>query len=112
MKRFALAVIASAVGTSASVENLQGTQNHVVQKRFLLEPCSAVIAAIDNPSPGMIGAGDMAMTFGFLMGFEAINPNIRGDHETILMRLRADCAQQDSKTAMTLLKSYAEEAGH
>lgn len=103
-----LALIAGLLmATTATAENIDGIQNHDVQKRFLQEPCSAVIGAIDTPAPGAIGVGEMAMTFGFLMGFEALHPGIRGDHETILMRLRTDCANQPEKTAMALLMGYA-----
>lgn len=53
-------------------------------------------------------AGFSTMAFGFIMGFEVENPGIRGDHETVLMRLRDDCAADPTKTAMTYLRGYAE----
>ena len=95
------------MATTATAEDIEGIQNHDVQKRFLQEPCIAVVDAIDNAPPTPEGVGTMAMTFGFLMGIEAQNPGIRGDHETILMRLRTDCANQPEKTAMALLMGYA-----
>jgi len=51
---------------------------------------------------------NVAMAFGFLMDFEATHPNINGTHETVLMRLRADCAAEPSKTAMEYLLIYAD----
>ncbi|WP_419408846.1 hypothetical protein [Primorskyibacter sp. 2E107] len=101
----ALALIASPV----IADMVPGIQNHAVQVRFIHEPCAAVIAAIDTPPPGVIGVGEMAMTFGFLMGIEARNPGIRSSHETILIRLREDCAAMPDQTAMQMIEVYIAE---
>ncbi|WP_306150621.1 hypothetical protein [Roseovarius sp. MMSF_3281] len=90
----------------ASAQNTNGIQNHPVQEQFMTEPCAAVISTIDNVTATPEGIGNMALAFGFLMGFEAANPGIRGDHETVLIRLRADCAETPNSTAMSLLRAY------
>lgn len=110
-----IALIATA--TAALSGPLDGTQNHAVQQRFIEEPCSAVIAAINPTEPAdnsedvgegmLIAMGEMAMTFGFLMGFEAVHPNIRGDFETVLQRLTSDCEKDSSRTAWHMLQGYA-----
>lgn len=105
MKQFAL--VAALLAQPALADPLDGTQNHPVQARFVTAPCAEVIAAIDAPAPGPTGLGEMAMTFGFLMGVEVMTPGIRGPYETVLMRLRSDCAASPEKTAMELLRAYA-----
>lgn len=125
-------------------DEMDGLQNHDVQKWYIQEPCTKVIEIIDGPSDDvldafgpamidwsmgamagqseealerirepidamMIDTGFHGMTFGFIMGFEAVNPNIRGDYETVLTRLRADCAAGPEKTAMEYLLGYAAE---
>jgi hypothetical protein len=102
MKFLILSITAIAAQTCFATAG-ENIQNHEVQKRFLEEPCQAVIDTIDNPIESVVGIGEMAMTFGFLMGVEALNPGIRGESETILMRLRHDCRLYPNKTAMTLL---------
>ncbi|MGK7653177.1 hypothetical protein ACSQ76_12400 [Roseovarius sp. B08] len=91
-------------------------QNHEVQRIYLEESCSEVIRILDSQpdfSDGVEnGSQEMAvqaMVWGHLLGVETANPGIRGTHETILQRLRADCAADDSRTAMQLLTGYAAE---
>lgn len=107
MKRICVMAVVLAGGASHA-DDIEGIQNHKVQKQFMQEPCTTVIDVIDNASNGV---GEMAMAFGFLMGFEATHPNIRGDQETILTRLRIDCAAKPDQTAMALLQSYSENDG-
>jgi hypothetical protein len=107
MKRFIFAL--AMLPGMAMADDIPGIQNHDVQKRFMKEPCGAVVGAIDNAPATPEGVGTMAMTFGFLMGVEALNPGIRGTRETILTRLRTDCAIYPEKTAMELLTGYANE---
>ena len=90
-------------GTATAAADIPGIQNHPVQHLFTSQPCSAAISAIDNPDPDLIAVGEMAMAFGFIMGIEALNPGIRKDHETVLMRLRADCVTDSDETALNLL---------
>lgn len=104
--RTAAALFLVAASHAASAETA-GIQNHDVQKLFIEQPCGAVIQAIDEPKPTPEGLGNMTMAFGFLMGFEAAHPGIKGDQETILKRLRADCAQGSTATAFDLLNGYA-----
>lgn len=92
--------------TTAATAQTPGIQNHPVQDLFADQPCSAVIREIDDAEPDPISLGKMVMAFGYLMGFEAANPHIRGTSETILKRLRADCATQPNRTALDLLNSY------
>ena len=113
MKRIAL-IAGLLVATTANAEDIEGIQNHGIQTMFWTAPCTETIAMIDiNPDPSL-PMNDMisimarqAMAWGHLLGFESANPGIRGDHETILMRLRTDCANQPEKTAMALLMGYA-----
>lgn len=88
-------------------EDRPGIQNHAVQTLFLDEPCGAVIAQIDRPLPNLEGIGMMTMSFGFLMGYEVENPGIRGTHETVLMRLRTECAEHPESTAFDLLEQFS-----
>lgn len=92
--------------TTASAE-IEGIQNHMIQKMFMEAPCISPITAISPSGPPDLGM--MAMAFGFLMGFEASHPGIRGDHETILKRLMAECSIDSNKTAFEMLQGYAAE---
>jgi len=109
MTRFAAvaALCATLPATDVRADDLDGIQGHAVQLRFATQNCGAVIDAIDSPPATPEGVGTMAMTFGFLMGVEMANPGIRGDAETILMRLRDDCAASPQATAWSLLTGYA-----
>ncbi|WP_306131024.1 hypothetical protein [Roseovarius sp. MMSF_3350] len=91
-------------------------QNHEVQRIYLEEPCSEVIRILDSQPDLSDGMDNMinelaiqGMTWGHLLGVETANPGIRGTHETILQRLRADCAADDNRTAMQFLMEYAAE---
>lgn len=111
--RTAAALIITIAATAAAKAETDGIQNHPVQLLFMEQPCHKVIEAIDSPATdtleaALLNSAFMAMTFGFLMGFEAGHPGIRGDHETILMRLRADCPPGTETTAFDLLNSYAQ----
>jgi hypothetical protein len=98
------------VAISAQVRaETAGIQNHKVQQLFMTQPCIMVINTIDRPDGDVFGGGMMTMAFGFLMGFEAAHPGIRGDQETILKRLRADCTIDSNQTAFDLLQGYATE---
>jgi hypothetical protein len=90
----------------AALADTADIQNHEVQVMFLTSPCKTTVATIDQAAPTPKGMGKMTMAFGFLMGFEAAHPGIRGTHETILKRLREDCANDPSTTAMDLLNGY------
>lgn len=104
-KALAAAALTVVLTASAQAETA-GIQNHEVQRLFIESPCGDVLARIDNPTPGPEGIGHMAMTFGFLMGYEVANPGIKGDSETLLTRLRADCATDGTRTGMDWLRSY------
>lgn len=101
-------MIAMAIPT-ASAAQIDGIQNHEVQTLFMDAPCGQAITRMDTPKVDIEGIGKMTMAFGFLMGFEATHPGIRGDQDTILKRLRADCATRSDATAMDLLNSYVIE---
>lgn len=87
-------------------------QNHDIQVLFANAPCTNIIEMIDSPAPTPESLGMMAMAFGFLMGFEIENPGIKGDQETILSRLRLDCANDGTQPALTLLRGYATQTGN
>lgn len=96
--------------------DVPGIQNHKVQKLFMEAPCAEVMDVIDGPKAkpdslqqALQNAGWTAMAFGFLMGFEATHPGIRGDHETILMRLRDDCATNGNRTTIDMLMGYTQK---
>jgi hypothetical protein len=101
--------IAAVFTASIAMAQAPGIQNHDVQILFMQRPCAQAVATIDVPPIGLEGIGRMAMAFGFLMGFEVAHPGIRGEYETILMRLRADCAAHGDKTAIELLRGYVQE---
>lgn len=112
--RTRLALTAAITVPAIALADVDGIQNHEVQKLFMEQPCHKVIEAIDSPDTdtpeaALQNSAFMAMAFGFLMGFEATHPGIRGDHETILMRLRADCPAGTASTAFELLNGYARE---
>lgn len=98
---FLTALLVAATATAAA--DIPDIQNHPVQDLFTNQPCSAAIQTIDNPDPDLIEVGEMAMAFGFIMGIEALNPGIRKNHDTVLMRLRADCASNSDTSALNLL---------
>lgn len=109
-----LALAATIATAAPAMADVDGIQNHPVQKLFMEQPCHKVIEAIDSPATdtleaALLNSAFMAMAFGFLMGFEATHPGIRGDHETILMRLRADCPAGTTATAFEILNGYAGE---
>jgi hypothetical protein len=104
----ALAASAFTLPVPAKAESAN-IQNHDVQKLFMEQQCAEVLAIIDAPDPSLIGIGEMAMAFGFLMGFEVAHPGIKGKHETILSRLRFDCGNASDQTAYELLLSYSQE---
>ena len=115
------AALCAAIAPQNLAAETAGIQNHKVQKLFMEAPCSDAISAIDNPGGARTSAQDSnaelaqpildlgwtAMAFGFLMGYEATRPGIRGTHETILMRLRDDCASDSTRTAMEILQGYS-----
>lgn len=110
--RLVLAVTIAMAGPAHA--DVDGIQNHPVQLLFMEQPCHKVIEAIDSPATDtpeatFVNMGFMTMAFGFLMGFEATHPGIRGDHETILKRLRADCPPGTETTAFDLLNGYADK---
>jgi hypothetical protein len=98
---------ALALWTTEATAETDGIQNHAIQKMFMEQPCMAAIKTIDEPNPSPKSIGMMTMAFGFLMGFEASHPNIRGDYDTILKRLRADCTAETTDTAFEMLQGYA-----
>lgn len=75
---------------------------------FLGQSEEAMKAVAEPIKQTLVETAFQGLAFGFLMGFEVANPDIRGDHETVLMRLRDDCAADPTKTAMTYLRSYAD----
>ena len=87
-------------------------QNHDIQVLFANAPCTRIIQMIDDPAMGPESMGMMAMAFGFLMGFEVENPGIKGDQETVLTRLRMDCAADGTQPALTMLRGYAAKTGN
>jgi hypothetical protein len=117
MKKTAAAA-ALMIASAAAADPLAGTQRHDVQHAFAVEPCASVIATIDATKPApkgdpfeamLIQSGEMAMYFGYLMGFEATHPNIAREGETILARLRTDCETDPTQTALHYLLSYSDE---
>lgn len=87
---------------------------HEMQDNFANKKCGYVIALIDSPKrydnsvKALVkSAGAMAMAFGYMLGFEAASGReLNGNAETLLKRLRADCAASPDKTALELLSSY------
>lgn len=87
---------------------------HEMQDNFANKRCGDVLALIDSPDSGdksvkalVLGAGAMAMAFGYLLGFEAASGReLKGGSATLLTRLRNDCAASPDKTALDLLSSY------
>lgn len=117
MQRLAILALAlaTAPGTAPAVE-IPGIQNHAIQHMFWQSPCTETVALIDLDPDATQSVQALvstiarqAMAWGHLLGFESANPGIRGDHETILKRLRRDCAANTDATAMELLDSYANE---
>lgn len=102
-------IFATLLTATAVWADVDGIQNHPIQKMFMEDPCMSVILTIDGTESGLKNVAMMTMAFGFLMGFEADHPNIRGEHETVLMRLRADCSIDSNKTAFELLQGYTDE---
>jgi len=83
-----LAFIAAVALAGSAAAETDGIQNHPVQLLFMEQPCHKVIEAIDSPATDtpeatFVNMGFMTMAFGFLMGFEATHPGIRGHHATI-----------------------------
>jgi len=113
MRRPAIATtlaLATATATGATPH----LPDHPYQARFIERPCTEVIALIDSPDPETLDAiatwaANIGMTFGILLGYELAHPGIRGDHETILTRLRRDCAATPDRPALDLLRSYHAE---
>lgn len=103
------ALIALALCATAATAETDGIQNHEVQRLFMDQPCMAAVKTIDDPKPSPKSMGMMTMAFGFLMGFEASHPHIRGDYDTILKRLRDDCTDKTTATAFDLLQGYADD---
>lgn len=87
---------------------------HEMQDNFANKKCGYVLALIDSPDSGdksvkalVMGAGAMAMAFGYLLGFEAASGReLKGNSETLLTRLRTDCAASPDKAALELLSRY------
>ncbi|PYG33105.1 hypothetical protein [Pelagimonas varians] len=104
------------LANSATAETPQNIQNHEVQKAYFSAPCIHVVATLDAPSD--YGADletatrvltNKMITWGHLLGFESAHPGIRGEHETILKRLRAECAKAPQKTSMELLNRFVQD---
>lgn len=89
-------------------------QAHELQDDYASLPCSEVVSRIDSPDMGdmspkamLKGAGEMAMAFGYLLGFEAAQGrDLNGESKTLLVRLREDCAASPDQTALEILQSY------
>ncbi|MDU9004519.1 hypothetical protein [Sedimentitalea todarodis] len=87
---------------------------HEMQDNFANKKCGETLALIDSPEMGdksvktlVASAGAMAMAFGYMLGFEAASGReLRGSSETLLTRLRNDCARSPDKTALELLSGY------
>ncbi|MEP3330079.1 hypothetical protein [Sedimentitalea sp.] len=87
---------------------------HDMQDNFTNRKCGEALAFIDAPDRGdgstktlVMSAGAMAMAFGYLLGFEAASGReLKGDAETLLTRIREDCASSPDKTALELLSGY------
>ncbi|WP_147112149.1 hypothetical protein [Tateyamaria sp. syn59] len=115
MKRLALLVwLFGATGVAAA--KIDGIQNHEVQTIFWTAPCTETVALMDAAPPEdvpiltLVGVlAQQAMAWGHLLGFESAHPGIRGEHETVLMRLRTDCAATPDKTAIDILRGYTQE---
>ena len=106
MKRLTLAATLTLI--SNPIYALEDIQNHFAQQAFTDFPCARVITLIDYDGFEPEGLIAMSMTFGVLLGFELANPGIKGDAETILTRLRNDCASNPDRTAYDLLQSYTQ----
>lgn len=121
MKRTALAAAILAATSAAADEpdqTIPHTQNHAVQQMFWFAPCTETVALIDGAAPKDLGLdatisflARQSMAWGHLLGFESAHPGIKGEHPTILQRLRKDCAGNIESTAMELLEGYRDEPG-
>ena len=109
MRLAALTIAALPTTLSAQSPDIQ---NHDIQVLFAYAPCTRIIQMIDDPALSRHSIGMMAMAFGFLMGFEVENPGIKGDQETVLSRLRMDCAADGAQPALKILRGYAAETGN
>ena len=80
---------------------------HKMAVAFAERPCGEVIDLIENPVLTPEGIGNMGMAFGYLLGFEAANDaDLSGDAETVLQRLKVDCAVSPELPALDLLRRY------
>lgn len=80
---------------------------HYMTVAFAEKPCGEALDYIENPAVTPQGMGNMAMAFGYLLGFQAaMGGDLSGEAETILKRLVADCTANPDMTALDLLKRY------
>jgi hypothetical protein len=74
---------------------------------FADRACAEALRHIENPTMTPEGIGSMGMAFGYLLGFQAAKGgDLSGESETLLQRIKADCAAQPDATALELLESY------
>ena len=71
------------------------------------QPCGTSLATINAPKGGLKGAGEMAMAFGYLLGFQAAKGgDISGDAATVLKRVTSDCEANPDRTVLQILSGY------
>jgi hypothetical protein len=105
----ALFLIAPAAFAQSSGPQTDGP--HYMTATFSEASCRMIIATIDTQMASIEAMGEMAMAFGFLLGYEtAVGHPLRGEHRTLLSRLRVDCEAEPAATALQLLERYAAES--
>ena len=96
--------IAAALAASPAIADYT---NHQHVRPFTEAPCIDVLGALDVPNPTITQVMNMAMRFGFILGFDTALGGLQGDDETTLVRLRKACAENRDATAEELLRSFA-----
>lgn len=79
---------------------------HRVQALYRAEPCVRVLAAIESQEQTIDALAEQAMAWGYLLAIDALHPDAKGGHHTLLQRLRTDCASSPELPAADLLRSY------
>lgn len=94
-----VAATIAAISTPAFAE-------HDVQTKYRTAPCTEIVAILDGDATTFDQMATQAMVWGYLLGVEGLNPDIKGDSETTLTRLRAECGKSPKTPALSLIKGF------
>lgn len=89
----------------------QEPEEHPIQTMYRDAPCTEVVGLLDAwpdlpPAESLNFYLEKGMAWGFLLGFDAMHPEAKGEADTLLSRVRLDCAAAPETPALTILEGY------